>query len=175
MHSVELVLDDRTDTIIREQWTALLAAGLPSQARHRGASNRPHITVALAESLDAADLAGLRDAASALPLPVTVGGLLLFGSRRFVLSRLAVPSAEVLRLQSDLVAALAVPANPHATFSAGRWTPHVTLARRLTSDQVAIAVEVLGDVPALTGTLTSARRWDMVAKHEEWIKPSERS
>ncbi len=173
VHSVELVLDDDTDLAIRRQWAALLDAGLPSQGRHRGASNRPHITMTLAESLDAADLAGLASAVSALPLPVTVGGLVLFGARRFVLARLAIPSTELLAVQAELVGALARPANPHGTFSAGRWTPHVTLARKLTADQLAVALTVLGDMPPVTGTLTAARRWDIAAKQEQWIDPSD--
>ncbi len=174
VHSVELVLDDGTDLAIRRQWAVLLDAGLPSQGRHRGASNRPHVTMTLAESLDAGDLVGLSAAVSVLPLPVTVGGLLVFGARRFVLSRLAIPSTELLTLQAELVGALAVPANPQGTFSTGRWTPHITLARRLTADQLAVALTALGDVPPVTGTFTAARRWDIVAKQEQWIDPSGR-
>ncbi len=170
---MELVLDDVTDSRIRQQWAVLLDAGLPSQGRHRGASNRPHITMALADTLDTGDITRLSSAASVLPLAVTVGGLLVFGGRRFVLARLAVPSVELLDLQVELVGALAAPANPHGAFSAGRWTPHITLARRLTADELAVASMVLGDIPPLEGTLTAARRWDMVAKQEQWIDPAD--
>ncbi len=173
VHSVELVVDDATDTSIRQQWAALLDADLPSQGRHRGASNRPHITMALADTLDTRDINRLSSAVAVLPLPVTVGGLLIFGGHRFVLARLAVPSIEVLDLQSELVRALAAPANPHGTFSAGRWTPHITLARRLTAEQLAVALMVLADFEPLTGTLTAARRWDIVAKQEQWIDPAD--
>lgn len=173
VHSVEVVLDERTDHAIRDQWAVLMDAGLPSQGRHRGASNRPHITVALADTLDADDLSRLMAAVSALPMAVTVGGLLLFGGRRFVLSRLAVPSSDLLGLQRDLAGALAAPADANGSFAAGRWTPHITLAKRLTADQVAEALTVLGDVPTLLGTIPGARRWDMVAKQEQWIDPSD--
>ncbi len=169
MHSVELVPDDRTDAAIRDQWAALLNAGLPSQGRHRGASNRPHITIGLADTLLPSDLVRLAAASAALPLQVTVGGLLIFGGRRFVLARLAVPGLDLLRLQGDLQAAMAEPVDPHGQFSAGRWTPHITLARRLTAGEVGAALQVLGEVPPLVGSLTAARRWDMVAKREEWI------
>ncbi len=37
---------------------------------------------------------------SGLPIPVTLGGLLIFGARRFVLARLVVPSAGLLDLQA---------------------------------------------------------------------------
>ncbi len=171
MHSVELVLDDRTDAAIRDEWAALLDAGLPSQGRHRGASNRPHVTVALADTLVPGDLSRLAAVAADLPLPVTVGGLLIFGGRRFVLARLAVPGPEILRLQGAMLASLAEPADPHGHFSAGRWTPHITLARRLSADEVASAVQALGEVAPFDGTLTAARRWDIMAKQEHWIDP----
>ena len=169
MHSIELVLDDDTDRQIRAEWNQLAAAGLPSQARHTGASNRPHITLALAAALDAADGVRLTVAAAALPTPITIGSLLVFGARRFVLARLAVPSVALLDMQSGVTAAVAEPVDPHGNFGAGQWTPHVTLARRLTADQLAEAVTVLGEVPAIVGTAARARRWDMSAKLEAWI------
>jgi hypothetical protein len=106
---------------------------------------------------------------------VTVGGLLLFGGRRFVLARLAVPSMALLRLQAELVGALAAPVDAHGTFAAGRWTPHITLAKRMTADEVGVALQVLGEVPTLAGSLTAARRWDIVAKQEERITPPDSS
>ena len=166
---MELVLDDDTDRQLRSQWAQLAAAGLPSQARHTGASNRPHITLALAATLSGADLSRLAAAAAALPLPVTIGGLLVFGARRFVLARLPVPTTALLEVQSAVTAALAEPVDPHQTFAPGQWTPHVTLARRLSADQLAEALTVLGEVPPVTGTATRARRWDMTAKQESWI------
>ncbi|MET0863287.1 MAG: 2'-5' RNA ligase family protein [Nakamurella sp.] len=169
MHSVELVLDDKTDQQIRAQWSELAAAGLPSQARHTGATNRPHITLALAGTLDATDVVQLTVAATALPMPVTIGGLLIFGAHRFVLARLVIPSAALLDLQGAITQALAEPVDPHHTFAAGRWTPHVTLARRLSADQLAEALTVLGEVSALDGMASRARRWDMTAKVESWI------
>jgi hypothetical protein len=45
----------------------------------------------------------------------------------------------------------------------------VTLARRLTADQVGAALTVLGAAPTLTGQLVRARRWDITAKQETWL------
>ena len=171
MHSVELVLDDDTDRRIRAQWTALAGAGLPSQARHTGASNRPHVTLALTSTITDDVLRRLGEAVTVLPVPVTVGGLLVFGSRRFVLARLAIPATDLLDLQARVVAALDDQLDPHHTFGQGRWTPHVTLARRLTADQLAAALTALGDVPAIPGRLVRARRWDITAKQEHWVGP----
>ncbi|MDF2443191.1 MAG: hypothetical protein JWR01_1394 [Subtercola sp.] len=54
MMSFELLLDPATDARFRAEWDTLLAAGLPSQARHTGASNAPHITLLAARAVDAA-------------------------------------------------------------------------------------------------------------------------
>ena len=169
MRSVEVVLDDDSDAQIRAQWLRLAAAGLPSQAAHTGASNRPHITLALAEAVTGNTDARLAAALSDLPLPVTIGGLLVFGARRFVLARLAGPSIPLLALQERVVLALDGGLDPHGTFGAGRWTPHVTLARRLTADQLGSAIAVLGDLPAIDSRLVRARQWDMSAKQEFWV------
>ncbi|MFK9307191.1 hypothetical protein ACJEJT_24100, partial [Escherichia coli] len=49
--SLELVLDEAADAEIRREWTLLDEAGLPSQAQHTGASNRPHITLLVRTAL----------------------------------------------------------------------------------------------------------------------------
>lgn len=170
MHSVELILDDATDQRIRAEWAALADAGLPSQARHTGASNRPHITLALSQTLTQQVADQLASAVAELPIPVTIGGLLLFGTQRVVLARLAVPSAELLALQAGVVAALSDPVDPHGTFAAGRWTPHVTLARRLRPDQIRAALIQLEQVAPISGELVRARRWDMAEKLEQSLR-----
>jgi hypothetical protein len=71
-------------------------------------------------------------------------------------------------------------AAPVAHTAPGRWTPHVTLASRLSPDQLARAVEVLADaeearaatapedpavpVPPGAGLLVALRRWDSDAR-----------
>jgi hypothetical protein len=60
--SLELVLDARTDASVRREWALLKAAGPPSQARHTGASNRPHVTLLVRSALH--DLPGAEPIAS---------------------------------------------------------------------------------------------------------------
>ena len=48
-----LLSDAATEAHIRGEWQQLMAAGLPSQGRHSGISNRPHITLAVARQLTA--------------------------------------------------------------------------------------------------------------------------
>lgn len=167
MHSLELLLDPASDAAVRRQWRRLLDADLPSQDRHTGSSNRPHITVALADELGTETTATVRAAvADLLPVPVRLGGLLVFAGRRAVVSRLVVASTALLELQAAVVAALGDDAvDPHGQFAAGAWTPHVTLARRLTADQVGPVLQNAGaENDDLVGQVVALRHWDMIAR-----------
>lgn len=163
VQSVELLLDTELDAAVRQQWTALSAAGLPSQNGHTGSSNRPHITVAVADVMpDAVDRG---DAMRFDPFPVRLGGLLVFGGGRATLARTVVPSDDLLELHRQVSEAVGSHTYPH--MAPGEWTPHVTLARRLTADQVAAAVEELAPrVVDLVGTAVAVRRWDGTEKRE---------
>ena len=163
VQSVELVLDEALDVLVRDEWDALRDAGLPSQARHTGASNAPHVTIGVADLVEVeAALAAVDYGAGS---PLRLGGLLVFGGRRSVLSRVVVPSAGLIATHLAVQAALdGAPGRPDTT-RPGAWTPHVTLARRLDRDQLAAALEVLADRPReLAGTIRGARRWDSDAR-----------
>lgn len=168
MFSVELVVDGAADAAVRADWAALVEAGLPSQARHTGSSNRPHVTLALAATAPGPVRERLAALARDLPVPVTAGSVLIFGGRRFVLARLAGPSVHLLDLQRRVVGALDDPVDRHGTFTAGAWTPHLTLARRLTAAQVAAALAVLGPA-GIPGRLDRMRLWDMSERQEHWL------
>jgi hypothetical protein len=162
-HSVELLFDTDTDTALRREWDALAQAGVPSQAGIRSGTNRPHVTVTVADRIDAAVDDALRALVARLPLACVIGAPLLFGAGRFTLARLIVPSAELLALQ-QLVQQICLPhmtpaPAPHTT--AGRWTPHTTLGRRITAPQLAEAVQIVAELGGdLPGRLVALRRWD---------------
>lgn len=168
MYSVELVLDGPADAAVRTEWAGLRDAGLPSQARHTGSSNRPHVTLALAASASAQVQARLTAVAAELPLPVAVGAVLVFGQRNFVLARLVVPDAALLAVHRRVLTALDDLVDRHGTFAAGAWTPHVTLGRRLTAAEVGAALAVVGATGG-PGSLTRLRLWDMSAHQEIWL------
>ena len=118
----------------------------------------------------------LAQAAEPLPLPVVIGGLLVFARRRSVLALSVVPSSALLAAQERVHEALVdcEPLNrPGGAdhLAPGRWTPHVTLARGLTAEQVARAVEALGRVDDLEGSFVALRRWDGV-EHRAWLVSS---
>lgn len=162
-HSVELLFDAATDAALRMVWGALAGAGLPSQAHVTSPTNRPHVTLAVADRL-AADVDGaLAALADRLPVDCLVGAPLLFGAGPYTLARLIVPSAELLALQQhvhDICLPHMTPGPaPHTV--AGRWTPHATLCRRISAPEVAAACEVTRALNAdLRGRFVSLRRWD---------------
>lgn len=174
VHSIELVLDDDTEHEIARQWRSLAEAGLPSEHRSEPPADpsatprRPHLTLVACTEIDdqQADAAGAL-AVEALPLPVVLGAPMIFGSARsrragLILVRQVPARIELLRLQQRVLAASPPPVDRN--FSVGRWTPHVTLARRLAPDQVGEALRVLseatrGSRPEVEGRLDGCRLW----------------
>ncbi len=166
MHHVELLLDEESDAVVREQWRRLDEAGLPSQARHRSSSNRPHVTLTMTRDWPAADqlapaLTPLRD----LPLDVVLGAPTVFGRGPFVLVRAVVATEPLLALHRAIADRLGSVAPD--LLAPGRWLPHVTLGRRMTSSDVAEALDLLGAVDAHGVVLGSARHWDSAARTDE--------
>ena len=161
MQSLELLFDPATEAALRSEWTTLADAGLPSSARNLSPSNRPHVTLAVApEGLDRS-LPGVRDAvAPLLPLPVTLGGLLLFPSPRgAVLSRPIVATRALLELHAVVVEAVSATASLLETARIDAWTPHATIARRLSPEQVGEASGILAR-RGRSATAQGLRLWD---------------
>jgi 2'-5' RNA ligase len=161
MQSLELLFDPATESSLRAEWTALADAGLPSSARNLSPSNRPHVTVAVAtEGLDRSLDAVHTAVAGLLPLTVTIGGLLLFPSPRgAVLSRPLVVSRALLELHARVVDAVSGTSSVLATARIDAWTPHATIARRLSSAQAGEAAGLLTG-RGRAGTVQGLRLWD---------------
>ena len=170
VHSIELLFDERLDAAIRRDWAALADAGLPSQGRQHAATNRPHVTLAVSERIDADADALLGTLSARLPLACRVGAPMLFGSRVFTLVRLIVPSAELLALHAEVAAACRphLQPGPYPHSVVGQWTPHVTLCRRLPPDQVSAALAAIGRAD-IVGSFGGLRHWDGDARQEHLI------
>jgi 2'-5' RNA ligase len=168
VHSVELLFDPDTEAAVRRNWDALGAAGIRSQSSHTAPSNRPHVTLTVAEELDESVNDALKPVAQRLPFACTVGAPMLFGGRVFTLVRLLVPSAELLSLHAHVceVCSPHMPKGPLPHAEPGQWTPHVTLARRLQADQLATAFSVRALGRDIRGTAVALRHWDGNAKIE---------
>ena len=169
-HSIELTLDARSDAAIRQLWQALDDAGLPSQTRVTSATNRPHITLLAAERISADVDPALTALEHRIPLPVLVGAPLVFGGGRLVLARLIVASAALLELHREIYDRCLphLTGEPYAHTAPGHWTPHVTLGRRLTAEQLGDAFAAVDGVSAdITASAVGLRRWDGDARFEQ--------
>lgn len=156
MHSLELLFDDVTDAAIRDTWERLSGTGV------RSARGRPHVTLTVAPSIASTVDPALAAVAARLPLAVTIGAPLLFGSSPFVLARLVVPSPQLLEFHAvvdRLSADFRSEPVPHS--APGAWTPHVTLARGLTPLNAAAVLVAVAGMPSTMGAhMVGLRRWD---------------
>ncbi|WP_144206983.1 2'-5' RNA ligase family protein [Mycobacterium tilburgii] len=158
VHSIELVFDRDTEAAVRRIGEELASAGIPSQAP----ASRPHVTLAVAESI-AADVDELLCPLSArMPLGALIGAPLLFGRSSAVFARLVVPSTELLALHAEVhrrCGPYLLPA-PMPNSLPGQWTGHVTLVRRVGGAQLARALRIAGRPAQLQGSFAGLRRWD---------------
>ncbi|KAA1249773.1 2'-5' RNA ligase family protein [Mycobacterium simiae] len=168
VHSIELVFDPDTEAAIRHIWADLAGAGIPSQAP----ASRPHVTLAVAEQIDADVDELLRAAVQRLPLDCSVGAPVLFGRVNVVFARLVVPTKELLDLHVEVHRL----AGPHLTPAAmsnslpGQWTAHVTCARRVGGSQLGRALRIAGRPTQLDGRFAGLRRWDGNKRAEHLIR-----
>lgn len=164
MFSVEMLPDDDVDTAVRGDWQRLIDAGLPSARRHPSETNRPHVTLAVRDVLPEDAVARLTALGEELPPVCRLGGAVVFPARdRFVLARPIVMTAALLRFHADVVDLIGAPPEDYAVTAQDRWTPHVTLARRMTAEQVGQALAVVG-AASLDGRFSGLRLWDAEQK-----------
>lgn len=168
VHSIELVFDHDTEAAIRRIWADLAGAGIPSQAP----ASRPHVTLAVAESVAVEVDELLRPLSDRLPVVAAIGAPVLFGRANVVFARLVVPTAELLALHAEvhrLCGPHLVPA-PMPNSLPGQWTAHVTLARRVGGGQLGRALRIAGRPSQIDGRFAALRRWDGGKKLEFLIR-----
>jgi len=163
--SVELLLDEASEAAVLDQWTRLAEAGLPTEQRvEPSPTHRPHVTLWAGPAVSAEVDAGLAGLVGELDLTLLLGSLLVFGPRRgqVVLVRQVVPGAALLDLQARVAVRCRV--EPDSHFAPGRWSPHVTVARRVPVELLGSVVGALDPVVDLLATVRTCRRWDGDAK-----------
>jgi 2'-5' RNA ligase len=168
--SVELIVDPAAEDALGAQWDRLAATGLPSaRGASRSPAQRPHITLYAADAIPPEIDHELPSLFADLDLTVRIGPLMVFGRRadRLILVRAVAGSAELLELQARVARLCA--ADPSGQFGAGRWLPHVTLARRMSHDQIGAAVRVIGADADLRATVRHCRRWDGARRTVRWL------
>jgi hypothetical protein len=163
--TVEWLFDARSEAWVRDYWDLMTSAGLSSLALHTSPSNRPHLTAVVCRSLrdDAVTRLGtaIREAQPRLTgLETRVDGLVLLGGRRRrALALHVVPDLGLLGAQAWLRAHL-VESEPGELTEPGRWTPHVSLARRVADHQLGPGVAALGELARRPLRLSRLRVFD---------------
>ena len=165
--SVELLLDPGAEAAVRAEWSALADGGLPSEQRSTPSPHHsPHVTLYAGDEISAEADAALGELVTGLALPVEIGAVTFFGPHRggYVCVHPVVPSAALLTLQARVAGICG--AHPDGNFGAGRWTPHVTVARRVTPADAGsvLAVTSTADVVGRLAESTRCRRWDSRAR-----------
>ncbi len=164
-------MDPVAESVVVDEWRALAAAGLSSALRPQpDEHHRPHVTVYAGESVPAEAEDELPGLMAGLDLQLRLGALMIFGPYRgrCILVRMIVPSVELLALQGRVAELCA--ADPAGPFGAGRWTPHVTLARRLPVEQLSSATSILsGYGGELDTRVRRCRRWDGERRTAWWL------
>jgi 2'-5' RNA ligase len=166
--SVELTLDSSAEAALVAQWDRLAAAGLARPKRPEPYGHHlPHITLYAADAIPEAAESQLSEIVVGVNLAVHIGAVMIFGPRKgeCIVVRHVAASVELLELQQ--MVARACEATRDGQFGPGRWSPHVTLARRVSSDHVGKAVSVLGSRGELDATIQRCRRWDG-RRHIAW-------
>jgi 2'-5' RNA ligase len=119
------------------------------------------VTLAVRDLLDPGALADLVDA---LPVPLELGGVLLFPhARGTVVTRQVVPTTALLDLHQAVAERAGPPEARYASTAPGRWSPHVTLARRVPPALLAAVIGAI-EVRPVVGEATGLRVWDASAK-----------
>lgn len=175
MRTVELLLDETAELAVLEAWRRLADAGLPSQARHRSPTNRPHLTLAACPELTAPIRWELAEVAASLPLPAQFTGVVRFERPTSVLAWALDRDAALAALHRRVWEAVASdsPAQALSPFhEPGRWSPHITLGRTRRAGAFADRrVPELLPSPPLTAALVTLRSYDTGAGTVEVLRP----
>jgi len=155
-HAIELLFDPTTEAAVKGLWARLETAGVPSLASRTHRRHRPHLSLSVAERIDAAQLEGARDFLAAMHLDVTLYAPAVF-PRPGVLYLSVVPTLALLQLHQEVHAALRDGmVAPRDGYSVGAWMPHCTLAQDLTRAQLVRGIDLLHDQSPVTAHVSSA-------------------
>ena len=148
--AVCLLFDARSDLRIRELWSRVEDAGVPTLATHTHGRHHPHLSYAVLRSWDLEQVQKALDLLPAAePFAMSFHGTLAFPRGRAALAPAI--SADVALRQGRIVDALeATGAELHRNYRPGEWVPHVSVATRAPGDRLPVVVKAIADVLPLT-------------------------
>ena len=130
---------------------------LPSLATRTHRQHRPHVSLAVAESLAGADPAPLRSVLMSRRPALSLYTLSGFPGNAGVLFLGAAVTAELLAFHADVHAALGgQPIRHWAHYLPGNWIPHCALAEGLDGLEAGRAFGLLADYQPITAEVASA-------------------
>ena len=155
-HAIEMYFDEAADAAVRRIWQLLADAALPSLATRTHRRHRPHVTLAVAESLSGTDLMPLQAVLSAHQPTLRLYVLGTFPGSEGALF-LGVPvTADLLTFHGDVHSALAGRPIAHwPYYQPGNWVPHCTLAEGLSKAEAAQAFGLLSGYQPITAQVTA--------------------
>jgi len=151
---------------VRGMWDDMAELGLPSMATHSHRLHEPHVSLVVAEIFDATRALEEIAAVPSEPISLSVSAAGVFPGG--VLFLVCEPNQELLEEQQRIHrAVLPLATDAWSYFEPGRWTPHITLAMDLTTEQLVAALPVVLDRLPLVGRLerggiedgSTAERW----------------
>jgi 2'-5' RNA ligase len=161
-YALELLFDPTTEAVIKDLWTRLETAGVPSLASRTHRRHRPHVSLSVAERIEIQQLEGVRERLAATHLDITLYSPAVFPGPG-VLYLSVVPTLALLRLHEEVHAGLRDGmVGPRDGYSVGAWVPHCTLAQDLTRAQVVRGIDLLHDQPVMTAHVSSMGLLDTI-------------
>ena len=154
--AVELSFDRPAERRIRVLWDALEAAGIPSMRGLLDGRHRPHLSLAVAETLDpAAVRAALEGFDIAPPLALSFQFTGVFVGRVLWLG--PAPSVGLLGHQAQLwrrLSTAGVTVSP--LYAPGTWVPHCTVSMRVPRPVLTEAIRMFLETLPIDATVVSA-------------------
>jgi hypothetical protein len=145
-----LLLDRRSDALVRDLWKRLEASGIPTLLSHTHGRHVPHLSYAV---LIAGDVGAVCEVALALPddgpVDVSVQGTVVFPRGRVALACSA--GAALAARQARTVEALRqTGATVHRHYEPGHWVPHVSASTGVPATELGLVVTAVSDRLPLT-------------------------
>ncbi|MFC4785379.1 2'-5' RNA ligase family protein [Nocardioides sp. MAHUQ-72] len=142
--AVCLLLDRRSDRLVRDLWARLEEQGVRTLASHTHGRHLPHLSYAVLRSWDLASvqtaLAGLPDGG---PVTLHCHGTLTFPRGRAALAPAV--TAGLAARQQAVVERVAGCGDLHHNYRPGWWVPHVSVATRAQGAAMATVVRMIAD------------------------------
>lgn len=148
--AVCLLLDDRSEDVVRRLWQRLEEDGIATLLTHTHGRHHPHLSYAALRSYD---LDAVTDALSALPpappMTLQLDGLGTFRRSRCWLAPAVTPGL-VTQQERVVERVEGTGAELHRHYRPGHWVPHLTLAPRLRLPDLPVVAAHVFDVLPIT-------------------------